>query len=160
MSQPNAQDAALALQAIALRQQQVIDEVDMPAWYWGGLGAAWVGLGVVIDLDHPWLTTAATVLFGAAHASGFSRANAGRRRTGRLSVRADVVGRHVTALVLAFIVVLGAATVALSLLASADGARHPATFAGVAVGIAVACGGPTLMAALRRRRASQLQVAA
>jgi hypothetical protein len=42
-------------------------------------------------------------------------------------------------------------TVALALLAHADGAGHPATIASVVVAVAVAFGGPSLMAAVRRR---------
>jgi len=38
-----------------------------------------------------------------------------------------------------------------ALLIDADGADHPATIAGVMAAIAVALGGPELMAAVRRR---------
>jgi hypothetical protein len=42
-------------------------------------------------------------------------------------------------------------TVGLALLANADGANHPATIASVVVAVAVICGGPNLMTAMRRR---------
>ncbi len=42
-------------------------------------------------------------------------------------------------------------TVALAFAANADGARHPVTIASIVVGVAVICGGPGLMAAVRRR---------
>jgi hypothetical protein len=42
-------------------------------------------------------------------------------------------------------------TVAIALLLSADGTRHPATFEGAIVGLLVLTGGPSLVASLRRR---------
>jgi hypothetical protein len=54
-------------------------------------------------------------------------------------------------LVIGFLVGLVVLTVAAALLIDADGANHPATIAGVMAAIAVALGGPELMAAVRRR---------
>jgi len=62
-----------------------------------------------------------------------------------------VVSRHVPALVIGFLLVMTAATVGLALLAYADGAGHPVTIASVVVALAVGFGGPSLMAAVRRR---------
>jgi len=62
-------EAQLALSSIEQRRRQVMAEIDMPRWYWWGLAAGWVGLGILADLDHPWLTLAVTLGFGAAHAS-------------------------------------------------------------------------------------------
>ena len=46
---------------------------------------------------------------------------------------------------------LSVLTVVAALLIDADGADHPATIAGVMAAIAVALGGPELMAEVRRR---------
>jgi hypothetical protein len=53
--------------------------------------------------------------------------------------------------VIGFLLVMTAVTVGLALFAYADGAGHPATIASVIVGLAVGFGGPSLMAAVRRR---------
>jgi len=149
-------EAQLALSSIEQRRRQVIAEIDMPRWYWWGLAAGWVGLGILADLDHPWLTLAVTLGFGAAHASVASHVLSGRHRSQQLSVRADVVDPHIPALVIGFLLLMVAATVVVALLADADGARHPSIMASVVVAIAVLLCGPALMAAVRRRLAHRL----
>ena len=54
-------EARGALDAIDRGRRRVIDEIDLPAWYWWGLALGWIGLGVSTDLNHPWLTGAATL---------------------------------------------------------------------------------------------------
>jgi hypothetical protein len=68
-------------------------------------------------------------------------------------VRAELAGIHVPALVIGFLLGLVGVTVAAGLVIDADGADHPATIASVIAAVAVACGGPQLMAAVRRRAA-------
>ena len=149
-------EAQLALGSIEHRRRQVIAEIDMPRWYWWGLAAGWIGLGVLADLDHPWLTLAVTLCFGAAHAFVASHALSGRHRSQQLSVRADVVDPHIPALVIGFLLLMVAATVVLALVADADGARHPSIMASVVVGTVVLLCGPALMAAVRRRLAHRV----
>jgi hypothetical protein len=144
-------EAQLALSSIEHRRRQVIAEIDMPRWYWAGLAAGWVGLGILADIDHPWLTLAVTLCFGAAHAVVASHVLSGRHRSRQLSVRADVVDPHIPALVVGFLLLMVAATAVLALVADADGARHPSIMASVVVAIAVLFCGPALMAAVRRR---------
>ena len=146
-----ASDARSALTAVEYSRQQVIAEIDMPRWYWLGLAAGWIGLGVIADVGPGWLVVGATLVFGAAHAAAAQNVLSGRRRSAALSVRAELVGTHIPALVIGFLVGLVALTVAAALLIDADGANHPATIAGVMAAIAVALGGPELMAAVRRR---------
>jgi hypothetical protein len=144
-------EAQLALSAIEQRRRQVIAEIDMPRWYWWALAAGWIGLGILADLNHPWLTLAVTLCFGAAHAFAASHVLSGRHRSQQLSVRADVVDPHIPALVIGFLLLMVAATVVLALVVDADGAHHPSIMASVVVGIAVLLCGPALMAAVRRR---------
>jgi hypothetical protein len=144
-------EAQLALSSIEQRRRQVIAEIDMPRWYWWGLAAGWVALGILADLDHPWVTLVATLCFGAAHASVATRVLSGRHRSQQLSVRADVVDPHIPALVIGFLLLMVTATVVLALVANADGARHPSIMASVVVAILVVSCGPALMAAVRRR---------
>jgi hypothetical protein len=142
-----------ALDAIDRGRRQVIDEIDLPTWYWWGLALGWIGLGVITDLEHPWLTAAATLVFGAVHSAVAPRVASGRHRTHQVSVRADVVGRRTARLVVGSVAALGVVTVAAALAASADGARHPVTIASVLVAVIIVLGGPRLLAAIRRRAA-------
>ena len=92
------EDARAALAAIERGRSTVIDEIDMPAWYWWGLAIGWVVVGVLTDLDRPVARRRRRPsLFGACHAAAAQRVLDGRHRSDQLSVRADVVGRHVPA---------------------------------------------------------------
>jgi hypothetical protein len=108
-------------------------------------------IGALADLDNPWLTGVATLLFGASHAAVYSSVATGRYRNPRLSVRADTIGLPVSVVVLVSLIALIGLTLAASLILAADGARHPSTIAGGFVGVVVLLGGPTLMAYFRRR---------
>jgi hypothetical protein len=144
-------EARLALDSIERRRHQILTEIDVPPWYWVALAGGWVVLGVLADYGPGWATIVGTVLFGAAHAAIAPRILSGRRGSPRLSINRDIVSRRIPLLVIGFLIVLIAATVALGLLFHADGARHPATLAGVVVAAIVLCGGPALMASIRRR---------
>src|SRR5262245_25875448 len=112
-------EARLALDSIEQRRRDVIAEIDVPRWYWWFLAAGWVGLGILADLDHPWVTLVATLCFGAVHASIAQRYLSGRRGSKHLSVRADVVDPHIPAIVIGFLLLMVGATVVLALLANA-----------------------------------------
>ena len=144
-------EAQFALSSIEERRRQVIAEINVPPWYWLALAAGWVGLGVISDFAPPWVDIAATVLFGAAHASIAPRVLSGRRASSQLSVRGDLVDRRIPILIIGLLIVMVAVTVVLALLLHADGARHPATWASVVVAALLLTGGPALMGAARQR---------
>jgi hypothetical protein len=146
---PTDAEARLALHGVEQARQRVIDQIDMPWWYWWGLAGCWIGLGVAADVANSWVTLAATLTFGAVHSYVSSRLLAGRQRTSDVKVRAEVAGRRAPALLFAFLVGLGAVTVAAAFLAYADGAGHPGTMASVLIAVAILLGGPRLMAAIR-----------
>ena len=147
------QEARAALDTIDRDRLRVIDEIDLPRWYWSGLAAGWIALGFITDLKHAWITATATLVFGAVHAAVAPRVANGRHRTRRLSVRAELVGRQTFPLVIGALVVLACLTIAGSLAASADGARHPVTIASIFVAVMIVLGGPQLLASVRRRAA-------
>jgi hypothetical protein len=147
-------EARSALDAIERGRRRVIDEIDMPRWYWWGLALGWIALDYITDLDHPWVTSAATLAFGAVHASVAPRVIDGRHRTDQLSVRRDVAGRHLPRLVIGALLALALVTIAGALAANADGAGHPVTIASVLVAVMIVLGGPQLVAAYRRRAAA------
>src|SRR5262245_17466618 len=146
---PSDAEARVALHGVEQARQRVIAQIGMPWWYWWGLAACWIGLGVASDVANPWVTAAAIFAFGAGHSYVSSRLLAGRQRTSDVKVRAEVAGRRAPVLVIGFLVGLGAVTVAAGVLAYADGAEHPATMASVLVAVAILLGGPRLMAAIR-----------
>lgn len=144
-------EARLAISSIERHRQQVIAEINVPPWYWSGLAAGWVGLGVLADEAPAWAVTAGTLLFGAAHAAIAPRVLSGRNGSPRLSVRSDLVSRRLPALIIGFLMIMTIATVGAALIFNADGARHPASLAGAVIAAVVACGGPNLMSWVRRR---------
>jgi hypothetical protein len=140
-----------ALDTIEHSRRQVIAEIDVPGWYWWFVALGWVAVGFVVEFGGPVATGLIPLVFGAIHAALAQHALSGRHRTGELSVRRDVAGHSVLVAVFGFLLVLCAATLVVALLANADGARHPSMFASCVVALVVLCGGPRLMAALRRR---------
>ena len=144
-------EARAALDTVERGRLRIVEEIDLPAWYWWGLALGWIALGFITDLRHPWLTAGATLLFGAVHASVAPRVIDGRRRSSHLRVSADVAGRHIARLVLGGIIALAGVTIAVSLAVNADGAGHPVTIASCFVAVIIVLGGPQLLAAVRRR---------
>src|SRR6478752_5827205 len=147
---PDQHEARAALSSIDEQRRLVVDEIDLPRWYWWGLAAAWIGLGILSDTAAPWVVTVVLFAFGTAHAAVAGHVLSGRHRTRDLSVRADLVDRHAPLLVIGALVCLVVVTVIGSLVIDADGARHPVTIASVGVAIAIVLGGPQLMAVIRR----------
>jgi hypothetical protein len=144
-------EARVALHDVERARQRVIDQIGMPRWYWWGLAACWVALGVLNDVANAWVIGVATVLFGAVHSAVSQRLLAGRRRTGGLKVRADVAGRRAPFIVFGFLVLLAGVTIAAGFAAYYDGADHPATVASLFVAVMILLGGPRVMAEIRAR---------
>jgi hypothetical protein len=152
-SQITPQEARAALDTIDRGRRRVIEEIDLPRWYWWGLALGWIALGYITDLKHPWLTAAATLVFGAVHSAVAQRVASGRHRTHQLSVSRELTGARTARLVIASVASLAIVTIAAALAASADGARHPVTIASVFVAVIILLGGPQLLAWVRRRAA-------
>jgi hypothetical protein len=147
------QQARAALETIDRDRLRIIEEIDLPRWYWSGLALGWIVLGFITDLKHAWLTAGATLLFGAVHASVAPRVANGRHRTQSLSVRAELAGPRTFGLVIGGLVAMAGVTIAGGFAASADGARHPVTIASMFVAVIIVLGGPQLLASVRRRAA-------
>ena len=146
-------EARAALDTVDRSRLRVIDEIDVPRWYWWGLALGWIALGVIADLGHGWLTTASTFAFGTVHASVAPRVISGRHASQNLSVGAALAPPRLARVVIGCLVALGALTVGLALLAQADGAEHPVTAASVVVAVILVLGGPLLLSAARKRAA-------
>lgn len=146
-------EARAALRTAERERHRVIDQVDLPAWYWWGLAIGWVVLGLITDIGNEWSTSLATLAFGAIHSTVAPRVVHGRHGSNRLSIGRDLVGTRVAGLVLGGLVVLAGVTVAGAFAASADGASHPVTIASLFVAVIIVLGGPRLLAEARRRLA-------
>jgi hypothetical protein len=144
-------DARLALRSIDDQRRQVIAEIDLPRWYLWGLAGGWVLLGIASDSGNAWLTSGATLVFGAVHAAAAQHVFSGRHKSSRLSVRAGVVGRHLPAVLFGWLVGLTVMTVGIAFAVNADGADHASTIGAAFAAVAILCGGPTLMTSLRNR---------
>jgi hypothetical protein len=144
-------EARLALHEVERGRQRMIDQIGMPRWYWWGLAACWIGLGVLNDVANAWVIAVATVTFGAVHSAVSQRLLGGRRRTSGVKVRADVAGRRAPMIVFGFLIALAGVTVAAAFAAYADGAEHPGTIASLLVAVMILLGGPRVMAAIRGR---------
>jgi hypothetical protein len=148
-----ANEARAALDSVERGRRQVIDQIDLPYWYWFGLALGWIALGFITDLKHPWLTTAGTLLFGAVHSIVAPRVVDGRHRSRQVSVSRELAGRQTARIVLGGIVACALLTIAGALAVGADGANHPVTITSVFVAVIIVLGGPQLLAAVRRRAA-------
>lgn len=148
------EEAQAALRTAERERRRVIDQVDLPTWYWWFLATGWIVLGVIADLKDGWeLTSAATLVFGAVHSAVAPRVIDGRRRSDRLRVGRNVVGMRVSNLILGGLIALVGVTVGVALALHADGTRHSATAASVLVAVILVLGGPRLLAAARGRLA-------
>jgi hypothetical protein len=146
---PTEAEARVALHGVDRARRRVIDQIGLPWWYWWGLAAAWVVLGILSDVADPWITLAATLVFGAAHSAVAQRLLAGTHRRPDVTVSRGVAGRRVALLMIGWLLFLVAVTVVVALLVDADGAQHPATIASVFVAVLILLGGPRLMDAIR-----------
>jgi hypothetical protein len=139
-----------ALAAVTRVRRQIADEVGLPRAYWWALAAGWLLLGVLGEFTPVWVATAATVLFGAGHATFATRLLGGTRRTAGVRVSAEVAGRRTPLVVIGMLVVLVALTVGVALGFDADGAGHAAVWAAMLVAAVVGLGGPEILRTLRR----------
>jgi hypothetical protein len=143
------EEALAALGEVRRGTQRVIDQVDVPGWYWYGLAAGWIVLGVLTDLKHAWLTAIATLAFGAIHSAVAPHVIDGRRANPGLRINRDLVGRQVAWQILAGLVALAGLTIIVAVAVGADGARHPVTIASVFVAVILVLGGPRLLQHIR-----------
>lgn len=144
------EQARSALDVAEAARGRVAEEVGLPRWYWWAMAAAWLVLGAIGEFGPAWLATAATVAFGAAHATVASRLLAGRRRTQQLQVSAAVAGPRTPLVVVGMLVGLVVVTIAAAFALDADGAGHPGLWAALLVAAIVGFGGPELLRVLRR----------
>ncbi|WLP92069.1 hypothetical protein [Gordonia sp. NB41Y] len=151
MSDISPDEARAALGAVATAHQHVTDEIGLPRGYWWAMAGGWVALGAIGQFAPWWVTTIATVIFGAGHATVASRLLDGRRRTTRLQVSRDTADRRIPLIVIGILVAAVALTIGIAFALQADGTTHPSLWAGIVVAAVIGFGGPDILAALRPR---------
>lgn len=151
MANVDPQQAHDALDVVASARRRVQDDLGLPRAYWWVMGLGWIGLGVITFYAAPWITTLATICFGAVHASAASRWFDGRHRTGRVSVARSVGGGRVAWTIVGVLIGAIAVTILLALGLDADGSQHAVIWSSVVVGAGLAVGGPTFLEAALKR---------
>jgi hypothetical protein len=143
------EEAANALAEIRQRQEQVINAVLVPNWYWWAVAAAMVAIGGAVDSRHaavlavviPIAAAFIAILTGAMIFGAYRRAQ----------VRGSELlrGRGAVAIV-GFVWLVVALTLGIGFALRAAGTQLPSTIATVIGGVAIAAGGPFLMRSLRQ----------
>ena len=140
-------EAAQALADIQLRQQQVIDLVTIPAWYWWAVGGLMVVLAFGVDSHSPVVIglTVPVFVLGILAATGWVVGHAFRHA----QIRNGMLDGRAVAAILGFDALIVGGTIGLAFGLRAAGVGHPATLACVAGGLVMGLGGPVLMRRLR-----------
>jgi len=140
-------EAAQALANIQLRQQQVIDLVTIPAWYWWAVGGLMVVLAFGVDSHSPVVIglTVPVFVLGILAATGWVVGHAFRHA----QIRNGMLDGRAVAAILGFDALIVGGTIGLAFGLRAAGVGHPATLACVAGGLVMGLGGPVLMRRLR-----------
>lgn len=146
--EPQAEQAAQALAEIQARQQQVIDEATVPAWYWWAVGGLMVVLAVGVDTRTAIAVGTTTAVFVAGLLSATAVAVGGQVRRARL--RNGLLDGRGVAAILGFVALIVGGTLGVAFALRAAGAPYPATLACLAGGLAMGLGGPVLMRTLRQ----------
>jgi len=144
---PQPEEAASALAAIRRQQEQVIDAVLVPAWYWPAVGAAMVAIGAAVDSHRtvvlavviPVAVVALVAMTGAMIFGAYRGAQVGSQL---LSERGAVY-------IVGFVWLVVGLTLGCAFGLRAAGTPWPATIATALGGVALASGGPWLMRRLR-----------
>ncbi len=146
--EPQAEQAAQALAEIQARQQQVIDEATVPAWYWWAVGGLMVVLAVGVDTRTAIAVGTTTAVFVAGLLSATAVAVGGQVRRARL--RNGLLDGRGVAAILGFVALIVGGTLGVAFALRAAGAPYPATLACLGGGLAMGLGGPVLMRTLRQ----------
>jgi hypothetical protein len=139
-------DAELALAEVHLRREQVVGSNLVPAWFWSSVGVLMVLFVAAVESERPLLVAVGSV----GYAFGLGALIIAMVRRSRVQVRPALLGARGALAIAAFTLVLVAAGLGLGFGLDALGVAWPATLACVPVAVALAAGGPRLMAYLRR----------
>jgi hypothetical protein len=144
---PQPEEAASALAGIRRQQEQVIDAILIPRWYWSAVAAAMVAIGaaadshrtVVLAVVIPVAVIAIVAMTGVMIFGAYRGAQVG----------SALLGERGAVYIVGFVWLVVGLTLGCGFGLRAAGAPWPATIATVIGGAALARGGPWLMGRLR-----------
>jgi hypothetical protein len=140
-------EAADGLREISRRQQQVIETVLVPDWYWWTVGALVVALGAVVDTRQRGLIIAGVLAFVVCCVPlSLFVAIAARRA----QVYSGLLGERGPVVIVFFDALVIGAGLAVAFALQAAGVSHPALLGTLVSALTMVVGGPLVMRALRR----------
>ena len=139
-------DAELALAEVHARREQVIGSNLVPGWFWPSIGGLMVLFVGAVESDVAWVVAVGTLIY----VLGLGALIVAVVRRARVQVRPELLGTRGGLAIAGFALGLVAVGLALGFGLQALGVPYPATVAVVPVAVALAVGGPRLMAYLRR----------
>ena len=140
-------EATNALDEVDRRRAQVVGAVSVPGWYWWAVGLLTAALGVMVDRRRPAEIAVAVPVYALVVAAATAWMIVGR---GRVQASSDLLGPAAAGRIVTFVLGVVGVSLGVGFALRAAGVGHPATAATVVAGIALAGGGPLLMASLRR----------
>jgi len=143
---PQPEEAASALAGIRRTQEQVIEAVLVPAWYWSAVGAAMVAIGAAVDSHRtvvlavviPVAVIALVAMTGAMIFGAYRGAQVG----------SELLSERGAVYIVGFVWIVGL-TLGCAFGLRAAGTPWAATIATAIGAVALAFGGPWLMGRLR-----------
>jgi hypothetical protein len=140
-------EAANALTEVAGRQEQVINRMTVPRWYWWTLAALMVGFAIAVDSQMPAVIVLGTIVFVLTVVN--LTVSLVRATVRRAQVRNDLLTPLGVLVILGFVGGVVGVSLAISFALQAAGVPYPATW-GVLVGaIVMVAGEPLLTRTLR-----------
>jgi hypothetical protein len=147
MNKPTSEQAAAALEQVRRGQEQVIERLLVPRWYWFVIAIGMVAVGAAADTGQRGYIagTAFTYAVVVAGLSLWIMLGATRAK-----LSSELVGAQGAVAIVAFVYVVVGISLGIAFGLKAWGFSHPATAGTVAGGILIVLGGPVLIALLRR----------
>ena len=146
--QVRSDEAARALAEIRGRQEQIIEAVLVPGWFWWTLGVLIVGLAAVAESGNAVAVGVGVPVFVVGVVTMSVRLAFGAER--HVRVRRELLGDRGVLAIVGFTLAVVGADLGFAFALQFGGVPYPATVACLAAAVALIAGGPALMRVLRR----------
>ncbi|WP_155375714.1 hypothetical protein [Catellatospora vulcania] len=140
-------EAAQALARIREQQEQVIDALSIPDWYWWLLGGLILALTAAVESGNPTTIGVGVTVFVLGMLAGTGWVVRGSLR---VKVRNALLGARGIGLILGFVALTVAVSLGLAFSLQAAQIGYPATWGTLVSAVMLVVGGPLLTRALRR----------
>lgn len=146
-NQPDPVEAARALTEIQRRQEQVIDTITIPAWYFWAVAGLGVVLGIGVDRRDPPSVGIATAIYVVGMVGATLWVTV--RPALRAQLRNDLLGARGVLAILGFVAVIVPVTIGTAFALRGAGFPLPATGGAIVGGVLMVLGAPWLRRYLR-----------